>query len=197
MSSKDNITKEYISYRGVMSSLLGKLRGVAPCDIEDILQETYIRTYQSALKTEIQYPKAFMVKTALRLATHRKNQQQRQELVPAIEDLDSLNLSSTNAAPKNDPEQEFIKLRDFEMMAKAINQLPVKCRRVLILKKIYGLSQREISGQLGISESTVEKHVSKGLRLCMQYVDEIKRSQKGPVQPISKLEDNAVETIQK
>ncbi|MEM8497677.1 MAG: sigma-70 family RNA polymerase sigma factor [Pseudomonadota bacterium] len=195
MSSKDNITKEYINYRGVMSSLLGKLRGVAPCDIEDILQETYIRTYQSALKTKIQYPKAFMVKTALRLATHRKNQQQRQELMPSIEDLDNLSLSTTAEVPQNGPEQEFIKLREFEMMAKAINQLPVKCRRVLILKKIYGLSQRDIAEQLGISESTVEKHVAKGLRLCVQYVDDIKRSHTGDVLPISKLEDIAVDTF--
>ncbi len=45
---------------------------------------------------------------------------------------------------------------------------PTQCRRVFVLKKIYGLSQEEIAAELGIAQSTVEKHIAKGLLLCRE-----------------------------
>jgi RNA polymerase sigma-70 factor (ECF subfamily) len=51
---------------------------------------------------------------------------------------------------------------------RAVRHLPAQCRRVFILKKVYGLSQKEIAEYLGISESTVEKHVAAGLLMCMR-----------------------------
>jgi len=49
MTEKKSITTEFLNYRGVISSLLRKMTRAPSPDIEDILQETYIRTYQSAL----------------------------------------------------------------------------------------------------------------------------------------------------
>jgi DNA-directed RNA polymerase specialized sigma24 family protein len=46
--------------------------------------------------------------------------------------------------------------------------LPDRCREVLTLRKLYGLSQREIAQRLGIAESTVEKHVAYGVHLCAE-----------------------------
>ena len=65
----EKITEEFLKYRRVIASLLSKIRPSATRqDIEDILQDTYINTYQSSLKQDILFPKAFMVKTAIRLA---------------------------------------------------------------------------------------------------------------------------------
>jgi RNA polymerase sigma-70 factor (ECF subfamily) len=41
------------------------------------------------------------------------------------------------------------------------------------LKRVYGLSQREIAERLGISQSTVEKQVAKGLFMCATFMDEM------------------------
>ena len=38
--------------------------------------------------------------------------------------------------------------------------LPEKCREVFVLSKIEGLKNREIAEKLGISEKTVERHMS-------------------------------------
>jgi RNA polymerase sigma-70 factor (ECF subfamily) len=38
------------------------------------------------------------------------------------------------------------------------------------LKKVYGLSRKEIAAYLGITESTVQKHVAKGLLMCSEYL---------------------------
>jgi RNA polymerase sigma-70 factor (ECF subfamily) len=52
---------------------------------------------------------------------------------------------------------------EFLMFCRAVRELPVQCRRVFVLRKVYGLSQQEVARHLGISEATVEKHVAKGV----------------------------------
>src|SRR3546814_9854018 len=49
-----------------------------------------------------------------------------------------------------------------------IAALPAKCREAFVLRKVQGLSQREIAGRMRIRANTVEKHVGKGLRLLMR-----------------------------
>ena len=55
------------------------------------------------------------------------------------------------------------------MLQQAIAHLPDRCREVLTLRKIQGLPQREVAERLGLSESTVEKHVSAGIRRCADW----------------------------
>ena len=56
----------------------------------------------------------------------------------------------------------------------SINLLPSKCREAFLLSRSQELSYKDISGHLGISVSTVEKHISKALKflkvnLNLQY----------------------------
>jgi DNA-directed RNA polymerase specialized sigma24 family protein len=48
--------------------------------------------------------------------------------------------------------------------------LPPLCRRVFVLRKVYRLSHDEIAEVLGVSHSTIEKHVAKGLIRCRDYL---------------------------
>ena len=45
-----------------------------------------------------------------------------------------------------------------------------RCRQVLTLRKIYGLSQKQIAAQLGIAEHTVEAQVGNGMRGCAKFL---------------------------
>jgi len=62
--------------------------------------------------------------------------------------------------------------RDEELgrLTRAIQALPERCRQVLTLRKIYGLSQREIATRLGLPESTVEAEVADGVRRCARFL---------------------------
>ena len=53
---------------------------------------------------------------------------------------------------------------------KAIESLPPRCRSVVVLRKLRGLSPREIAEQLGISEGTVHLHGAKGVRRCEEFL---------------------------
>ena len=54
----------------------------------------------------------------------------------------------------------------------AVASLPKQCRRVYLMRKVHGMSHKEIAGQLGISPRTVERHIGKGNRDCANYLRE-------------------------
>lgn len=58
---------------------------------------------------------------------------------------------------------------EFQHLIQAIQSLPERCRQVITLRKIYGLSQKEVASRLGISVHTVEAQGSIGLRKCIDY----------------------------
>ena len=161
------IASEFLKYRKVIASLLSKIRpNASPQDIEDILQDTFINTYQSSQQQEIRFPKAFMVKTAIRLANRTLEKASRSEITDSIDDYLVYFESPEQVSVT---EEKAIFHEEFGFLCSALEQLPDQCRRVFVLKKVYGLSQREISQQLNIAESTVEKHVAKGLLQTSRY----------------------------
>ncbi|WP_128546961.1 RNA polymerase sigma factor [Larkinella soli] len=52
-----------------------------------------------------------------------------------------------------------------------LGQLPPKCREVFLLSR-QGNSNREIAGQLSISEKTVEQHITRALQTLKSYLRE-------------------------
>jgi RNA polymerase sigma-70 factor (ECF subfamily) len=63
-------------------------------------------------------------------------------------------------------EQQASGQEQMRLLLRVVNGLPPKCRDVFVLRMIEGLSQFEIAERLGISVSTVEKHLARGLRQC-------------------------------
>jgi RNA polymerase sigma-70 factor (ECF subfamily) len=52
----------------------------------------------------------------------------------------------------------------------ALADLPERARRIFIMRRIDGLSQKEIAGELGISESVVENEASRSLRAILKVL---------------------------
>jgi RNA polymerase sigma-70 factor (ECF subfamily) len=67
------------------------------------------------------------------------------------------------------PDEAATLNQELELLTDAIQTLPERCRQVLTLRKIYGLSQKEIADRLGISEHTVEAQIGNGMRRCASY----------------------------
>jgi len=83
----------------------------------------------------------------------------------SLEDIDETDLiSDMNTEMSCQSEERFLEF------CRAVSALPISCRRVFILKKVYGLSLCEISDHLGISSSTAEKHVAKGLSVVVEHM---------------------------
>lgn len=141
-------------------------RLVPPKEIEDIVQETYVRICQLGHHQPIEKPKSFLMKTARNLAfDHLKRAETR--LAEGVED--ELEFTA-NESGRDGTFEQVANHEEFAFFCEAVRQLPAQCRRVFVLKKVYGYSQKEIASEMNISQSTVEKHISVGLRQCTRYM---------------------------
>jgi RNA polymerase sigma-70 factor (ECF subfamily) len=61
---------------------------------------------------------------------------------------------------------------EVRQLRRAIQSLPERCREIVTLRKIYGLSQKEVADELGISVSTVKAQLAIGMSKCIQYFRE-------------------------
>jgi RNA polymerase sigma-70 factor (ECF subfamily) len=142
------------------------LRGKFPAisDPDDIVQETLTRMWKSYEDGKVQSPKALLFTTAHNLAIDQLRRQQilRIEPLTEVEDLFVYEKSPT-------PADATVSNQELEFLTRAIQSLPDRCRQVLTLRKIYGLSQKEIAAQLGIAEHTVEAQVANGMRRCAEF----------------------------
>jgi RNA polymerase sigma-70 factor (ECF subfamily) len=160
-------------YRRTLARAVARI--VRPQDIEDIVQETYVRIYQAAQRQEIHHPKSFMLKTARNLALNHVGSADAMSHLASIElDTDSDEDMDMWRNAISEPLESMAQTQEeFLLFCRAVCELPVQCRRVFVLRKVYGLSQEEVAKHLGISQTTVEKHVAKGVVACGTYMKAI------------------------
>jgi RNA polymerase sigma factor (sigma-70 family) len=141
-------------------------RIVPPKEIEDIVQETYVRICQMDQRETIEQPKSFLMKTARNLAyDHLKKAETR-----LADGVDTEFGFDTQDLVSDEVFESIASSQEFSHFCEAVRQLPVQCRRVFVLKKVYGYSQKEIAKEMNLSESTVEKHIAVGFKRCATYM---------------------------
>jgi RNA polymerase sigma factor (sigma-70 family) len=149
------------------SRLRGWLQARFPSwlDIDDVLHEAYLRLFRARTNGGVRSTRALLY-VAARNAACDFFRKQKTDVVERVEDISALCVleERPDAADAAASQQEL------EMLADAIRTLPARCRQVFTLRKIYGLSQREIGERLGISESTVEAQVCKGTVRCAAFM---------------------------
>ena len=151
MAGKDSFYRTFQSLRGALARSVSGI--VPPKEVEDIVQETYVRACQTERKTTINTPRSFLLKTARHLALDH---------VKRAETRLSLHLEDDDEAPQpgrdmllDETFDEVASNEEFALFCEAVRHLPVQCRRAFVLKKVYGYSRREIAEIMGIAENTV------------------------------------------
>lgn len=133
-------------------------------DVDDLVQESYSRLLRAHAEDTIVSPRAFLFHTARNLALN----QIRHRGYTHPNTLTETDVSSVLDTGVGVPEA-IARAEDIQLLIEAIQSLPERCRQVFTLRKIYGLSQKEIAGRLGISENTVEVQGAIGIRKCAEY----------------------------
>jgi len=163
----DWFLNQVFQHRRALHRYLGKLTSGAE-DIEDLVQETYVRMYALPDFHLVESPRALLFRIAHNLAVERARRHKVQA-TDTVGDLEALSVFSEEAPPDEATDAR----RRFESFCVAVERLPPVCRRVFVLRKVHKLSHTEISEVLGLSESTIEKHVAKGLVRCREYLREL------------------------
>lgn len=135
-------------------------------DLDDIVQESYFNVLQGRTRGEIRSPKAFLFATARNVVLGRL----RHLKVERIDSLAETDFSGILDEGEGVPEV-VARAEELEMLTKAIQSLPRRCRQIVTLRRIYGLPQKEIAAQLGISEHTVEAQGTIAVRKIAEYFE--------------------------
>lgn len=149
---------------GVLRAWL-KSRFPTGVDIEDVVQDAYLKVMRAHASKEVKAPKAFLFATARNLALnalrHAKVRGETSE-VP-FDQCDFLD--EREGVPET-----VARNQELEILTKAIQSLPDRCRQIFTLRKVYGMTQREIAKKLNISARTVNAQISIGVNKCADYV---------------------------
>ena len=151
--------REIIAHEGALTRYL-RHAWPHPADIADLRQEVYARVYESARGSRPTAPKSFMFSTARHLVIDRVRRG-RVVSIEAAANPEDLNVLVDELSPEHrlDARQELKRL------AAAFGRLPLRCREVVWLRKVDGMSQSEVAQRLNISVRTVEFQVQKGVRI--------------------------------
>lgn len=136
-------------------------------DVDNVVQETFARVLEARRNGELENVRGYLFATARNQALALMR---RREIVSidSVAEMEALDISADEPGV---PEKVGLRF-DLELLREAMASLPDRCRAVLRLRKIEGLSQREIAARLEISEHTVEVQVANGMRRCAQFFRE-------------------------
>ncbi|MBI2512348.1 MAG: RNA polymerase sigma factor [Opitutae bacterium] len=137
----------------------------ASVSVNDVIQEAYLRVLRIRQTDTINAPKAFLFATARNLALNAaRSAKVRGEHVSEPLDESELLDESSNVR------ESVAQYEELEILTKAIQSLPDRCRQIFTLRKVYGLSQADIARKLDISARTVNAQLAIGLNKCADYV---------------------------
>ena len=134
-------------------------------DIDDLVQEAYVRLLRARHTGTIAEPRAYLFTTARNIAFDLFRRQ-RPISMEALAETQRLSVVEDKA----DAAEAASHTQEIELLIEAIHALPVRCREVITLRKLHGLSYRDIATRLGISENTVNAQLAIGLVRCRQYL---------------------------
>lgn len=133
---------------------------------EDLTQETFLRYAQQrdkATALDVTHRRAYLYRTAHNLAIDHMRREQRYGAVPDSEQrVWQLEDQAPSLEDSTSQRQQLDKVRA------VIETLPAKSQRIFKLTRLDGLTYKQAAKELGISESSVQKHLSLSLQVVMQ-----------------------------
>ncbi len=149
------------------SSLRSYLQGTFPAirDVDDVLQESYLRVWKAWLARPITSGKAFLFRVARNIVFNTIRRERRSPIM-AVTDLAELFVLDS----RPDAAENATSAQELELLVEAVDSLPARCREIFILRRLQGVSQKGIALRLGLSEQTVQVQAGRGLRRCAEFM---------------------------
>lgn len=164
---EDDVNRIFLNARSQLHQFLTR-RVQCTETAADLAQEVYLRLpqMQASVVSEIGV-RAWLFRVASNLSIdHLRSQRRHAEL------LDQFYSNETGIDKAPSLYRATFDRDRLKRVQNSLEELPDQCAEVLYLSRIEGYSHAEIAGQLGISKSLVEKHISRALNHCRQVVDE-------------------------
>lgn len=150
--------REVLPLETVLISYLSR-GGRSRVEVEDLLQDLYEKVCTAARHAIPQPTRPLVFTMARNLLIDRVRHEQ---IVPidSVENLDALNQAIDEPAS----DRVVIARQELRRLQLALEKLPERQRNAILMRKVQGLSIREIAQRVGAAEKTVETHLTDGMR---------------------------------
>jgi RNA polymerase sigma-70 factor, ECF subfamily len=134
---------------------------------DEIVQEAFLRTYEHADDNKPPGPLLYSIARNLAMDHYRHT---RRAQTQALRDTGASNVVVEGEG--GSLESWLLAEEQSSLLKDAVERLPPQCRAAFTLKVFQCCSYKEIAGKLGLSERTVEAHISRGMRETYRYLRE-------------------------
>lgn len=142
----------------------------SPEQAEETLQEAFIQFERAARTQTISNADAFLMQTALNLAVDRIRQdasrRKRERRWADATYAGTPGADYVDGAPA--PDRALMAKDELARVAHCLQDLSPTVRTAFILHKVRGMSHSETAGEMGLSKSTIEKHIMKAMKHLME-----------------------------
>lgn len=150
-------------YAAHHSWLVARLRRKLGCawDAADLAQSTFVRvlTARGLPLGEVREPRAYLTTIAQRLLSNHLRRRQ-------IENAYMQALASLPEPVAPPPEAQLMVLETLVAIDRLLGGLPVVARKAFLLWRLEDLTQEEIAAELGISRTSVRRHLAHAAERC-------------------------------
>ncbi len=152
-----------LHYADIRAQIAAKYRR-SPQEADDIVQDAFHNILRADNVEALENPKAYLYKTASNLALNRLRQHRQLQHMASAD--------TTREHDEISPERQLSAQQDLGRLYTALSEIPEKYRRTFLLSRMHNKTYKEISEQLNIAESTVEKHIIKVLKSLRELLQE-------------------------
>jgi len=145
------------------AAVRGRLRRICPpgFDVDNLVAESLARAYQVQEFSRITAGRSYLLAIARNLLIDAL----RRERIVSLDFVADLDVLRSDEAAVERQIQARDELRWLQGL---VERLPPQARKVFLLRRVHDLSLATIAAQMGLSVSTVEKHLVKALKLVAQ-----------------------------
>lgn len=140
-------------------------RGVAEQDTEDLVQEAFLKVERYEQQHAVRSQEALLVKTAMNLSIDEARRNIRAPFGGT-----SNVFAIVDATP--DPEQSLHSRERLQRAAAGLERLSEKTRRILLRRRLDGVSYAIIAQEEGMSVAAVEKQVARATMEMMKWMEQ-------------------------
>lgn len=167
---------EVLPHQGAFRSLARRVTGNGDA-AGDLVQDVYAEILSGEGWRGARDPKAFVMRIVYCRSVNWVN---RQKIVP-MRNLPALELLLENE-DSPDAFEVLSGREELSAVMEALDQLPQRCREVVTMRRLEELSPPEIAQRLGITVTTVDRHLGRGLSLLVEKLgDRMSRRRRKPV----------------
>lgn len=128
-------------------------------EADDLVQELFCRILARQDIREFENPEAYIFQAATNLLRDRSRRLgTRRNFELALVHM------SEGRVEEITPERVLLDRNELDLLQRALLELPERTRAIFVLQRFEGLKYKEIADRLGISASSVEKHMMSAIK---------------------------------